>query len=141
MTLYILSLLSGILSGLAVGGGTLLVPGLVLLMGVDQHTAQGIALLVFIPTSVLAIVTHWRMGHVNFRVAGMLSIGSMVGAALGAYVALRMTPVMLRRVFGIYLVAMGAYQFFKSPPKERLKELGVGSQESGGKQADIGDAE
>ncbi|MGI6343776.1 MAG: sulfite exporter TauE/SafE family protein [Bacillota bacterium] len=113
----ILGFLSGILAGLAVGGGTLLVPGLVLIRGVEQHVAQGISLFIFLPTSVLAIITHLRYGNIRWRLALMLSIGSVIGSFLGALLALRLNAPVLRKIFAIYLIAMGIYQLVHSPRK------------------------
>lgn len=111
----ILGFVSGILAGLAVGGGTLLVPGLVLISGVEQHVAQGISLFIFLPTSVLAIATHLRYGNVKWQLAWKLAIGSVVGSYFGAKLALRLQAPLLRRIFAIYLVAMGVYQLVHSP--------------------------
>lgn len=115
MFVAILGVLSGILAGLAVGGGTLLVPGLVLIMGTPQHVAQGISLLIFLPTSVLAILTHLRYGNVQWKLAGKLILGSMLGAFCGAKLALKLQPELLRKIFAIYLIAMGIYQLWSSP--------------------------
>lgn len=114
----ILGLLSGVLAGLAVGGGTLLVPGLVLIKGVEQHVAQGISLFIFLPTSVLAIGTHLRYGNVKWDLAWKLAIGSVIGAYFGAQVALRLQAPVLKRIFAVYLIAMGVYQLVHSPQKD-----------------------
>lgn len=115
----ILGFLSGILAGLAVGGGTLLVPGLVLFRNVPQHVAQGISLLIFLPTSVLAIITHLKYGNVRFDLAWKLVLGSVIGAFLGAQIALRLQAPLLRKVFAIYLIGMGLYQFMHCPASEK----------------------
>ncbi|MGI6357454.1 MAG: sulfite exporter TauE/SafE family protein [Bacillota bacterium] len=111
----ILGFLSGVLAGLAVGGGTLLVPGLVLIKGMSQHVAQGISLVIFLPTSLMAIVTHWRYGNVKLGLALRLAVGSVIGAYIGAQIALRLQAPLLRRVFAIYLIGMGLYQVLHSP--------------------------
>jgi hypothetical protein len=115
----ILGFLSGILAGLAVGGGTLLVPGLVLIKGVQQHVAQGVSLFIFLPTSVLAIGTHLRYGNVRWGLAWKLAIGSVMGAYIGAQIALRLQAPLLRRIFAVYLIAMGLYQLVHSPHSDQ----------------------
>lgn len=115
MFVIVLGVCSGILAGLAVGGGTLLVPGLVLIQGTPQHVAQGISLFIFLPTSVLAILTHLRYGNVQWKLAAKLAIGGAIGSFLGAKLALMLQPTMLRRIFAIYLIAMGLYQLLVSP--------------------------
>ncbi len=115
----VLGFLSGVLAGLAVGGGTLLVPGLVLIQHVPQHVAQGISLFIFLPTSVLAIVTHLRYGNVRFGLAWKLALGSVAGAYIGAQIALRLQAPLLRKIFAIYLISMGLYQFLHCPTSEK----------------------
>ena len=119
MFVTILGICSGILAGLAVGGGTLLVPGLVLIQGTPQHVAQGISLFIFLPTSILAILTHLRYGNVQWKLALKLAIGGVIGSFLGAKLALLLQATLLRTIFAIYLIAMGVYQLFASPKQER----------------------
>lgn len=110
MLVAIIGFLAGILSGLAVGGGTLLVPALVLLTTVTQHTAQGISLLSFIPTSIVAIITHYKQGNVRPHLALLLAIGSVAGAVAGALIAVKIPAPLLRKFFGLFLMAMGIYE-------------------------------
>ncbi len=115
MAIYIIGLCMGILSGLAIGGGTLLVPALVIFMGIGQHVAQGICLASFIPTAVVAVVTHYRQGNVNIRLALCLTVGALAGAVVGAALASKVDAQLLRRIFGFFLIAMGIYEFFGKP--------------------------
>ncbi|MFY9174387.1 MAG: sulfite exporter TauE/SafE family protein [Peptococcia bacterium] len=123
MLVYIIGLFMGILSGLAIGGGTLLVPALVFFMKVSQHTAQGICLAAFIPTAIVAVITHYRHANVNIRLALCLIIGSLLGAVLGANLANLTSPEILRKIFGVFLLIMGLYEIFgKSKAKITPKE-------------------
>lgn len=112
MLVYLIGLAMGVLSGLAIGGGTLLVPTLVLLMDVKQHTAQGICLAAFIPTALVAVITHYRQHNVKVILAVCLIAGALVGAGIGATLANQFDAYLLRKIFGIFLVAMGLYEFF-----------------------------
>lgn len=109
---YFIGLLMGILSGLAIGGGTLLVPALVFLMSTNQHTAQGVCLAAFIPTALVAVITHYRQHNVNLRLALCLTVGSLVGAVLGATLANLTSAELLRKIFGVFLLVMGLYELF-----------------------------
>src|SRR5690606_38933887 len=71
---------TGILSGLSMGGGSLLVPALVLLLDVPQHVAQGVVLATFLPVALAASWMHWRQGFLRWRVALRITAGSAVGA-------------------------------------------------------------
>ncbi|MBC9783002.1 sulfite exporter TauE/SafE family protein [Heliobacterium chlorum] len=126
--LIVVGLLSGILSGLAVGGGTLLVPALILLMDVEQHQAQAVALTAFLPMSAVALVTHFKNGNVRPRLAFLLALTAVIGAVGGASLAAYLPGPVLRKVFGIFLVAMGAYEIFYRP--KRQADLTNGKQPS-----------
>lgn len=121
MVVAIIGFLAGILSGLAVGGGTLLVPALVLFTNITQHTAQGVSLLSFIPTAIVAVITHYRQGNVRLRLALYLAVGSVAGALAGAIIAIKIPAPLLKKIFGLFLIVMGIYEFFckakHKPPK------------------------
>ena len=112
----------GILSGLAIGGGTLLVPALVFLVGTQQHVAQGVSLAVFIPTAIVAIITHARQGNVKFKLALYLIAGSVVGAVGGSLLASHLDGELLRKIFGFFLIVMGIYEYVCKSKLERLQE-------------------
>ncbi|QGG49350.1 sulfite exporter TauE/SafE family protein [Heliorestis convoluta] len=108
--LGIIGLLAGVLSGLALGGGTLLVPSLVILLELGQHQAQAIALAAFLPISTVAIITHFKNGNVKPRLALLLASGAVVGALIGATLASHLPAPFLRKIFGGFLVVMGIYE-------------------------------
>lgn len=111
MLVTVIGFFAGILSGLAVGGGTLLVPTLVFMKGIPQHTAQGITLLSFIPTAAVAVLTHYRQGNVRPRLAGILAIGTVGGAVIGSLIAVQIPAEILKKIFGLFLMGMGIYEF------------------------------
>jgi len=119
LLIYLIGLGMGILSGLAIGGGTLLVPALVIFMGVSQHTAQGVCLAAFIPTAVVAVITHYRQDNVNIRLALCLTVGALVGAVAGATLANITNAALLRKIFGGFLICMGLYELFGKVKKIR----------------------
>lgn len=99
----------GVLSGLfGIGGGIAMVPFMVLLLDRTQHLAEGTSLLVIIPTAIAGVVAHHKRGYVSFRHGGVLAIGGVFGAFIGARLALSIDQEMLQRVFAIFLVFMGA---------------------------------
>ncbi len=110
---------TGILSGMAVGGGSVLVPALVYLFAVPQHVAQGAVLLYFLPSAVVAAAAHLREGNVRLGRAVWLVAGSVPGALLGASLAAATPAPTLRRIFGVYLLAMGLYTILARPRAEQ----------------------
>jgi uncharacterized membrane protein YfcA len=99
----------GALSALfGVGGGILMVPFITLALEESQHLAEGTSLLVIVPTAIAGVVAHNRRGFVSFRHAAFLALGGVGGAALGAWLALRLDADVLQKVFGAFVLVMGA---------------------------------
>lgn len=107
-----LGVVMGTLSGLGVGGGKLVVPILVLFLGFSQQMAQGAVLLAFLPLASLAVIQHWRQGTFDASTAWRVLPTAAAGAALGASVALLVDSSGLRVGYGLFLMAMGLYEWF-----------------------------
>jgi hypothetical protein len=108
VALALIGLAAGLLAGLlGVGGGILMVPAMVLLLGFDQHVAQGTSLLVIIPAALTGSYTHYRNGHLVLREAMILAIGGIIGAAVGALFALSIPEDLLQRMFAGLLLVVG----------------------------------
>jgi uncharacterized protein len=98
---------AGVLSGLmGVGGGIVLIPAMIYILGLDQKLAQGISLLVIIPVSISGAAIHFLKGNVDLRVGKWLAIGGMAGGSIGAYLASQSSNEALRLVFGLFLLTM-----------------------------------
>ena len=98
---------AGILSGLlGIGGGLVMVPAMVLVLGFDQHVAQGTSLLVIIPAALSGSITHYRNGRVSVRQAAFVALGGVVGASVGSVLALSVDDAVLRKLFAIFLIVV-----------------------------------
>jgi hypothetical protein len=107
VALIVLGLFAGaIAAALGLGGGIIFVPALVVLFEFEQHIAQGTSLAVIFPTAIVATIAHTRRGNVRWRVAIPIGIAGIVGAILGAQIALRLDADLLRRLFGIFLTLL-----------------------------------
>ncbi len=106
MSLLIVGLAAGILSGLlGIGGGILIVPCLVWFFGLSQHTAQGTTLALMVPPiGLLAAWTYYRHGYVDLRVAVLVGLGFLLGGLVGARCATAIDELLLRRLFGIMML-------------------------------------
>lgn len=113
ITAILSGLFSGIISGMGIGGGTILIPALTMFLNIDQHTAQGVNLLFFIPTAIIALFVHKKNGNLDFKTAVPLMLWGLIGASLGSLLALNLKPELLRRIFGIFLFVMGGYEIYK----------------------------
>lgn len=110
--------ITGILSGFGVGGGTLLLIYMTTFAGLDQHLAQGINLLYFLPAAAAALPSHIKNGYIDKETASPAIWAGLAGTALGAWVATGLEVTLLRRCFGAYLLFIGLREFFrKTPPK------------------------
>jgi uncharacterized protein len=92
----------GALTGL--GGGVVITPAMVLLLGIDLHYAMGAALISVIATSSGAAAAYVREGFSNIRIGMFLEIATTVGAVCGAFAAAKISPSILGVVFGIVLL-------------------------------------
>ena len=98
---------TGILSAWGVGGGTLLLLVMTLLLDVDQRTAQGINLLFFLPTAAGALACHVRSGCLDRPTLKSAVPPAVLAALAGAWLAVRLDVDALRRPFGVYLLLSG----------------------------------
>jgi uncharacterized membrane protein YfcA len=110
---------------LGVGGGTMLVPVLVLGERIPQHVAQGISLILIAPVGIVGALSYARAGHVVTRVLPGLLIGGALGGVLGALAAHRIEAPLLSRLFAVLLVFVAAQMIF-SPPGARAKSVSSG---------------
>ena len=116
MILYvIIGLFAGVVSGLiGIGGGIMIVPCLIYILGFSQHAAQGTTLAMLIPPiGLLAAWTYYKEGHVNLLVAALMCAGFVLGGYFGAKLAVGFSGVILRKVFGVCLLSVACYMIFK----------------------------
>lgn len=101
-------LLTGVLSGLfGIGGGVVLVPALVLVLGIPQHAAQGISMVVIIPTALTAIWQFHKDKLVDYRMAAYLGAGAVLGALVSANFVQNIPAAELKRLFGGFVILIG----------------------------------
>lgn len=99
----IIGILSGMISGIGMGGGTILILILTLFLNVDQHVAQAINLVFFIPTAISAIIINRKQGLIDFKVSNIISIFGVISAIVASSIANNMDSSFLRKIFGIFL--------------------------------------
>jgi uncharacterized membrane protein YfcA len=109
-------LAGGIASGLfGIGGGTIMVPILGLLLGFTQHRAQGTSLVALIPpTGLLAVLAYGRAGYVDWRTGLLLIPGVFFGGIAGANLAKRIPSMAMRKIFAALMFLLGVYQIYSS---------------------------
>jgi len=112
MVLYIIGLVSGLISGMGIGGGTVLIPALVIFVKPEQHIAQSVNLLFFIPTAIIALIVHIKNKLIDFKIAVPIIIAGLAGTYIGSKIAFSFKAPILRRMFGVFLLVMAVYEFF-----------------------------
>lgn len=106
ISLLLIGLLAGMLSGLVgVGGGIIMVPMLVMLLGFSQHQAQGTSLAVLvIPVTAVAVFNYYKEGYINWKYAAVIAVFFVVGSYFGSKLAIGLDQKMLKKVFSIVLI-------------------------------------
>ncbi len=113
VSLLIIGVLGGILSGLmGVGGGVIMIPLLVFILGFSQHEAQGTSLAVLaIPVTFIAAYNYYSEGYINWKFALIISIGFVVGGFFGSKLAISINQNMLKKIFGVILLIAAIKMF------------------------------
>ena len=111
LTYILIGLSGGVFGGLGMGGGTLLIPLLVLFTSLNQHAAQAINLIAFIPMAVIVLIIHIKNGLVKFKYLLTVSLPALVFSIAAALLVTRIESEQLGRYFGVFLLVLGLYQF------------------------------
>jgi uncharacterized membrane protein YfcA len=114
LALVVIGLIAGFLSGiLGVGGGVVMVPLMVLLLGFSQHQAQGTSLAVLaVPVTLAAAYNYYQDGSLNWRYALVMAFMFVIGGYLGSKLAISLDEKVLKRIFGVILVVLGFRMIF-----------------------------
>ena len=115
----IIGSLLGFLTGMGVGGGSLLILWLTLALGFDQTTARGINLLFFLPASAICCIFRLRQGRLNLRKCLPAIVSGCAVAVLGSLIAASVDTSVLRKPFGILLLMTGLRELFYRPHRRR----------------------
>ena len=114
LLLLLLGFGAGILSGLVgVGGGIIIVPGLVFLLGFSQKMAQGTSLAVLLlPVGILAVMQYYKSGFVDVRSVGIIAIAFLVGGFFGSKIAIMLPADSVKKIFAILLLLISIKMLF-----------------------------
>ena len=116
--------LSGIISGMGMGGGIILLPVLTMFLGFERKIAQGIVLIYFIPTAVFALIIHIKNKTADLKLTVKCAVTGIIGAVLGAVLMNRLSSPYLGRIFSVFMLIIGASQIFSAVSSVRKKKKG-----------------
>ncbi len=116
--MLLIGLVAGVAGGMfGIGGGAIMVPTMVLLIGMDQKFATGTSVAAqILPIGILAAIVYYRNGNVNIKYAVFIAVGLIVGNLFGALFANQpfISSEMMKKLYGIFLLVIGCrYLFFR----------------------------
>lgn len=122
---FVIGILSGIVSALGMGGGTILILLLGIFTNLEQHLVQGTNLIVFIPVSIIAILINIKNKKIDYKISFQIIIFGMIGAFIGSMLAFKFNNRILKKFFGIFLLIIGFLEIcsfkYRLPKKEDNK--------------------
>lgn len=132
----IIGIAGGLIGGMGMGGGTLLIPLLTLFTATDQHLAQAVNLIAFIPMSVVALIIHIKNKLVEFRFVPITALPAVTASVLASLLSKRVEGDALGMYFGIFLMCLGVYQLVSAiivlVKKKKLKDGKKSKENRGG---------
>ncbi|MEI8197534.1 MAG: TSUP family transporter [Phycisphaerae bacterium] len=121
--LLVLGAVIGTISGMVgIGGGVIVIPLLILLMGFSQEKATGTSLAMLLPPiGLFAVITYAKAGNIDWRVAGLLALGFLLGGLLGGWLvnARVIQPIVLRIGLALFLIYFAGSLLFRSGGRAR----------------------
>ena len=123
MTLVVVGVAAGLLSGLfGIGGGTVIVPALVL-VGLTQRQAAATSLAAIVPTSISGVVSYAMGGDVDWVAALLLACGMVIGSQIGSWLLSRLPEMFLRWFYAVFLVFVIVSQLVFTPQRDAAIHL------------------
>lgn len=110
---FIAALLTGILSGWGIGGGTLLIVFMTVIQGLSQSDARGINLIYFLPTSAGALYSHIKNKLIDKKAFLTAAICGVISALITSYFSSLIDSKLLKIMFGIFLIFIGIRELFR----------------------------
>ena len=113
--LIAIGLMAGVTSGLiGLGGGIVIVPMLILLMGFTQLEAQGTSIAAMLPPiGIAAAISYSQEGYINWKYAAIISLTFVLGGYIGSKIAISIDPKIIRRIFGVIMAYVAYKMIFK----------------------------
>ncbi len=120
--LILLGLGAGFLSGMfGVGGGILIVPGLIAIMGFTPRLASGTSLITIVPLALVGVLSYRH--DVSWVAGGLLALGGLAGAQLGTWLLSRISSKYLQRFFALFMIASTVMLFVSVPSRDATLEI------------------
>ena len=114
LLLILIGLAAGVLSGMiGIGGGIIIVPALVYVLGFSQQQAQGTSLgLLLLPVGILAVLNYYKQGYIDIKVVGIMCITFVLGGWLGSKISLSLPQETVKKIFAVVLLLVAGKMLF-----------------------------
>lgn len=106
----VISVVSGMVTAMGMGGGTVLILLLTTLLNIPQHMAQATNLIFYVPTSVMAIILNIKNRNINFKVGFNILFFGVIGSIIGTFISSRIEVQSLRKIFGVFLLCVACHE-------------------------------
>ena len=110
LILIAIGLVAGLFAGMfGIGGGLIIVPALIFFMKLPALNAIGTSLgVIAMPVMVLGAMEHYKAGNLNLKFAVLIALGLLIGAYFGAKIVISLPPALVRKIYGVFLLAVAA---------------------------------
>lgn len=115
MVSFLVGAVLGFLSGLGVGGGSLLLLWMTLVLGQPQQTARVMNLMFFVPCALIATLLRWKQSRVDWHLVIPAVLAGLLGALLGNFLGPRLDVELLKRAFGVLFILCGIRELRYKP--------------------------
>lgn len=105
-------IIAGSISGLGMGGGTILILVLSNFLGIEQHIAQATNLVFFIPTAISAIIINLKQKLINLKLSLIIILSGVIGTLIGSEIAISLNATNLKKYFGIFLLLISINEIY-----------------------------
>ncbi len=114
LLLVIIGLAAGVLSGMiGIGGGIIIVPALVFVLGFTQKEAQGTSLgLLLLPVGILAVLNYYKQGYIDIKVVAIMCVSFVLGGWLGSKISLSLPQETVKKIFAVVLLLVAGKMLF-----------------------------
>ena len=118
----IVALIAGFLGAIGVGGGSVLIIFLTLILNMPQLKAQGINLIFFIPCSITGLIFHIKNKLIDYKLAIPLIIFGLIGAGVGFWLNQMIDELIIRKIFGVLLLVIAGAQLYSVWKEKKNKK-------------------
>lgn len=118
----IFGIIAGIVTGLGMGGGTVLILLLSMFASLEQHIAQATNLIFFVPTSISSIIINIKQKNLDKKLAIKISIFGIIGAIIGAIIADNISSQNLKKYFAIFILIIALHEIYELFKTYKMKK-------------------